>query len=282
MKTHRILTALFASVCLAALARADATLTHRYDFNGNLDDSVGSINATGSSTGTYSTAPVFSADTPSGAVGSGQSLQLGQTAGTRSGFSINSAALSSTGSISLWFQHDLAAIANDGQVDYVFNIGTGTWNHGLKLHLNNNSSNLALRVGGADAQVVVGTHMGVAQDAWYHVAVTWDSSASGSSASYYINGSLVASQSIAGSIAGIGSAALSVGNWSFPAADSASFLANQFQGSVYDLQIYAGQLDAAQVALLAGAPGSAIPEPSSATALFGVCALGLGFLRRRR
>ncbi len=269
----RIRALLFSLICATTLAQADVTLTHRYEFNGNLNDSVGAINATASAVGTYSEAPTFGSGTgatPAGATGSSQSVHLADKTDIRSGFNIDSTALSSTGSISLWFEYDLAKAANDTQVDYIFNVNTGMWNEGLKLSFAANTNNLVLMVGGKNTSngtvSTTATYNGVAQNTWYHAAIVWDSSATSSSVSYYINGSLVGSRAIAGSIT---LSSLNVGNWSFPAATSTNYLTNQFQGSIYDLQIYSGQLDASQVAQLYAAPGSVIPEPATFACLLG-------------
>lgn len=285
MNRIHILGIVSAMFCAALTVQAQVELTHRYLFDGNLNDSVGAINGTPSSTGTYSDAPSFVADAPSGAPAGAQSVLLGgaRDDSKRSGVSFGAGTLSATsGSISLWFRHDLAKAATS-DVDYLLTVGTGNWDTGIKVFINNNSSNLQMRAGGPDQKVVVGTYNGVVQDAWYHAAITWETSGSSTIASYYINGNLVNSVSIAGTIA-IGTGSFNLGNWSYPAATSSSYLVNQFSGAVYDLQIYEGALSASEVAYLAANAGGAItiPEPSSLTALAGASVLGAVLLRRPR
>lgn len=276
MKNHQLpLLALFASVCLGSFAQADATLTHRYDFNGNVLDAVGSIDGTLSPVGANSVAPAFQSAAPAGAVGPGQALQVGQTPGTRSGFTLDAAAYAAAGSISLWLRHDAAASTNS-QADYVFNQG-GTWNVGLRLFVRDNNTN-QLRFAVGDTNV--GTYSaGLTQDVWYHVAVTWDAAAT--SAAFYVNGTLVGGSTSIGATK-FANTQLSFGNWSFPAATSTNFFENQFHGALYDLRVYDGLLTAGQIADLAANPGTAIPEPSSFAALAGALALGAVGARRRR
>ncbi|MGB0290476.1 MAG: PEP-CTERM sorting domain-containing protein, partial [Opitutales bacterium] len=70
---------------------------------------------------------------------------------------------------------------------------------------------------------------------------------------------------------------LIMGNFS----DNASQLGTQFDGRIYDLQIYSGVLSSSEITNLMDNPGTAIPEPST-YALWAAC-LGLGavLLRRR-
>ncbi|MDR1283679.1 MAG: LamG domain-containing protein [Opitutaceae bacterium] len=262
MNTKHIATILLGLVCAAPFAQAAATLTHRYEFNGTLADSVGTTDGTASVTGDNSEAPGFDSGTPEGAIGPAQSLQVGQTADTRSGFSIDSVAYASAGSISLWLRSDLAASTNS-QADYVFNQG-GDWQKGIRLFLRDNNTNqLRFAVG----DTTIGTYTaGVTRDTWYHVAITWDTA--NTSASFYVNGALVSSQTNVAE-AKFAATNINVGNWSFPAVTSTSFFDNQFKGSIYDLQIYEGLLDAGQIADLYANPGTAIPEPGSVALLLG-------------
>ncbi|AHF92072.1 anchor protein [Opitutaceae bacterium TAV5] len=273
----RTLAVLSALVCATTLAQADATLTNRYEFNGTLNDSVGTTGAAASGTGTYSEAPGFGGGTPTGATNPSQSLQVGQTTDVRSGFTINSAAYSGTGSISLWLRSDLAATTNS-QADYVFNQG-GDWQKGIRLFLRDNNSNqLRFAIG----DTTIGTwSAGVTQDTWYHVAVTWDTA--NTSAFFYVNGALIGSStSVAASK--FATTNINVGNWSFPAGTSSSYLENQFKGAIYDFQIYSGLLDAGQVAFLAVNPGLAIavPEPGTLVLFLGSVSLAWTVACHRR
>lgn len=273
MKPQCILAALMGVFC-ATLVSAAATLTHRYEFNGNLNDSAGSLTGVISGEGTASTAPLFGGSTPLGAVGSGQSLQVGQTEGKRSGFTIDASGIPGAGSISLWVQSDLTATTGD-QADYVFNQG-GDWAKGIRLFFRDNNTNrLRLSVGDT---AVASTAFDLVQGTWYHVAVTWDSIGS---AALYVNGTYIGGSDAvaAGKFA---TSPLNVGSWSFSSLTNTTTLVNQFHGSIYDFQIYDGRLAADEIALLAATPGIAIPEPSSMALIAGGLALGATGIRRRR
>lgn len=275
MKTpNRGLAALFVTACVATFAHADATLTHHYEFNGNLLDSVGSVNGTASPVGDYSTLPLFDTSVPAG--GSGQSLLVGHTADTRSGFSVSNAVYSAEGSVSLWLRFDLPA-STGGQADYVLNQGT-TWNTGIRLFVSDDNTNkLRFNVGSTQ----IGNYSaGLTQDVWHHVAATWNL-ADGSS-SFYVNGVLVGSKTgIASSM--FNTSAITVGNWSLSAATSSNYLLNQFNGGIDDLRFYQGTLTSQQIAdLYANPPTSQIPEPGSAALLAGAGILGWACASRRR
>lgn len=269
MKRPRILAALAAALVATTFACADATLVHRYEFNGTLNDSVGSIHGVASGAGLYSEAPSYGSITPAGAVGPDQSLLVGQTPGIRSGFTVTDTPyLATSGSISLWFRYDAAA-----NEDYLLSVGG--FNDGLQLVFNSATS-IYFRLGGTN----VGSKTSLVANQWYHIGLTWDVSTT--SAAFYFNGALVSSTSnVTGTINPFNK--LDVANFGHPAnPDSASYVANQFQGAIYDLQIYSGQLDATEISTLAGNPGTAvIPEPSSWAALCGAFALGVTAFRRR-
>lgn len=273
MKTHRIFIALLGLLGATALAHANTTLAHRYEFDNNVTDSVGTTNAT--ATGTWEpsslAAPTYEHYVPSGATGPTQSVQLGTTQDAVSGFSVPASAFSETGSISLWMQHNLAQTSTSDS-DYILNMST-EWNRGIKLYFAGSSSNLVARVG----DKAIGTQQALVQNTWYHVAITWDKTTG--DASFYVNGALVANDSFTPST--LPFTGLNVGNYSF----SSTYLNNQFDGSVYDLQIYDGQLAPSDISLLYANPGTVtpIPEPSSAAALLGVLSMAwVGFHRSRR
>jgi hypothetical protein len=73
-------------------------------------------------------------------------------------------------------------------------------------------------------------------------------------------------------------ARLIVGNYE----QSANQLATQFDGHIYDLQIYEGVLSNSEIATLYATPGTTIPESGSFALIAGCLGLVSVMLRRRR
>lgn len=242
MKTPRLTFSLLSLVCATTLSHA-ASLKHRYEFNGNLNDSVGSAHATGTSFNEASVVVAYGAARPPGASGPVASVQLGQTEGKTSGFSLPDSLMPRAGSLSFWFKADRAN-AGEG-ADYLLNVG-GTYNKDLRVsiaskeeHVQANVANTNTRLG----KITAGT--------WHHVAITWDEAAS--SARLYFNGTLVRTRQW-DDVALFSPTRIRIGNWAF----SKNYLNNQFQGAIYDLQLYVGQFSDEDVKQLFAAPGSTL------------------------
>lgn len=232
---------LLAVLCSATFVHAAATLTHRYEFSGNLNDSIAGANALAAAVDGLPTELAYDAARPPEASGPVASIQIGQTADSVSGFTIPVAALSDAGSLSFWFKADRSN-ASEG-ADYLINMG-GTYNRDLRISIAADKEVLEANVANTNTSLVR-----VAGDTWYHVAVAWDKDAQ--TASLYINGKLAKNRTW-DDPARFSLAPVRIGNWAF----SAKYANNQFKGSIYDLQVYAGQLNASEVQQLHAAPGS--------------------------
>lgn len=232
---------LLALLCVTVSLPA-ATLVHRYEFGGNLNDSAGGLNATapaGESVASVS----YGASRPARASGPVASVQLGKDATKVSGFTIPAQAIPDVGSVSLWFQADQAN-AGEG-ADYIFNMG-GTYNRDLRLALG--ATRTALEANAANTNTGLGQ---VQAGTWYHVVITWDRKAG--IADFYLNGTFVKSRTWQ-DLGLFSPSPMRVGNWAF----SPRYLENQFRGSIYDIQIYSGRLDLAEVRRLHATPGGVI------------------------
>lgn len=227
-------------LCIAAGLSA-ATLTHRYEFGGNLNDSVGSLKPTTPIADAVVGTVTYGASRPPKATGPIASVQLGKEVGKISGFTVPADAFSDAGSVSLWFQADQAN-AGEG-ADYIFNLG-GTYNKDLRLSISDNKSSLGANVANTNH------HLGmVTAGTWYHVVITWDRVAR--TADLYLNGAKVRTATWSDPEL-FSLVPMRVGNWAF----SRRYVENQFRGSIYDLQIYSGQLGAADVSRLHASPGT--------------------------
>jgi len=226
-----------------------ANLAHRYTFDGNVTDAVAALNGNPSVDGTYSEAPQFVADTPSGTLSGApaQSMEVGMSYGTKkSGFMLLDTSVLNTnaGSFSVWLKPDALTGGNYSL----------TSPGGLSL-LSENDSTFSLFTGGGR----VGFES-VTAGAWTHVVGAWDAVAD--TATYYVNGAFVGSISnimAIESVNGVRVGAYDVG-------DYAGGEANQFDGKMYDLQFYDGKLNAADAASLYVNPGSTtgITDPGGA------------------
>lgn len=247
-----------------------ATLIHRYQFNNNLNDSVGSVNGTATPNNTYLEAPTYITAAPTGATGPTTSINLGANAGTKnSGFSVANTALNpSSGSLSFWLNPG-TPVSGDTTSDYVIyqpNIGAG-----LFVTINPNvNSNLNARVGSAAA---ISANGAVDPGTWLHAVVTWDIT---TGITLYVDGASVATQSLSGytSTAGVRFGNFDLGN-------AATYLPNQYKGLIYDVQSYSGALSSTEVSYLYNNPGAAVPEPS-AVLMTGLGATCMLFAARRR
>lgn len=258
--------------CLALLGASVSaqTLIHRYDFDNDANDGIGSLNGTLSTDDVPNNteAPNFTSNTPTGADTSfaSGSIELGMNAASNDVSFVNfgTPALydGESGSFSLWFNPD----ASTG--DELFS------------NVNASPGNLRTRLEGTGAVTVIGgsvtsvtTTNTASTDAWSHLVLTWDDAAG--TGSIALNGTIANYSFTANSLDN--PTRLMLGN--FAANDSQS--GTQFEGEFYDLQIYDGVLSSAQISQLNSNPGTAIPEPSSFALLAGGLAFVALMLRRR-
>ncbi|EIP97083.1 hypothetical protein OpiT1DRAFT_01511 [Opitutaceae bacterium TAV1] len=243
MNIPRLAAILTGILCASTSAHATATLTHRYEFNGNLNDSIGTANAIAATIDGLPAALAYDAARPPEASGPVASIQIGQAADSVSGFTIPVVALSDVGSLSFWFKADRSN-AGEG-ADYLLNMG-GTYNKDLRISIAAGKDRVEINVANTNTQLGK-----ITEDAWYHVVVTWDKTAQ--TANLYFNDALAKNRTW-DDPARFSLAPGRVGNWAF----SPKYTNNQFKGSIYDLQVYSGQLDASEVKQLYAAPGSVI------------------------
>jgi len=99
-----------ACIVVGLALSAQAELIHRYTFDGNLNDVVGTRNGVPTTAGTNIEAPQYVADTPTGAVAAAptRSMEVGMNLGSmKSGFQLNSAVINTAaGSHSVWIKPD--------------------------------------------------------------------------------------------------------------------------------------------------------------------------------
>ena len=266
------LLALTAGVCAHA-----ATLTHRYDFDGDAADSVGTLNGTLSADDAPANieAPSFlnSGGVPSGADTSfaSNSIEFGMTIGTKAS-SVNFGGGAETeiydgkaGSVAYWFKAD--TLLNGREM--VSNISNAT---GLRTMMQDDGT---LRLAGAGQSNVDFTFTNpVTAGAWHHLVVAWDDPSG--LLTIALDGQIQTDSFTAGALTD--PSRLIVGNFS----NNAKNFATQFDGHIYDLQIYDGVLTNEEISTLAGNAGTVIPEPGTYALIGGCLALGSMMLRRRR
>lgn len=275
MKKRMTLTllALGAGVCANA-----ATLTHRYDFDNDADDAIGTLNGTLSAdnapTNTIEAPSFFnSGGVPSGADTSfaSNSIEFGMTVGTKAS-SVNFGSGVQTdiydgkaGSVAYWFKADQLLNARD----IVSNVGGAGQ---LRTTMRNDGT---LRLSGAGQGNVDFTFTNsVTAGTWHHLVVAWDDPSG--LLTIALDGQIQTDSFTAGALTD--PQRLIVGNFS----ETDSQLATQFDGHIYDLQIYDGVLTNGEISTLAGNAGTVIPEPGTYALIGGCLALGSVMLRRRR
>jgi len=267
------LLALTAGVCAHA-----ATLTHRYDFDGDAADSVGTLNGTLSAddapTNTIE-APSFlnSGGVPSGADTSfaSNSIEFGMNVGTMAS-SVNFGSGVQTdiydgkaGSVAYWFKADQLLNARD----IVSNVGGAGQ---LRTMMRNDGT---LRLPGAGQGNVDFTFTNsVTAGTWHHLVVAWDDPSG--LLTIALDGQIQTDSFTAGELTD--PSRLIVGNFS----SNGNSVATQFDGHIYDLQIYDGVLTNGEISTLAGNAGTVIPEPGTYALIGGIFALTSVMVRRRR
>ena len=273
MKKRMIVTllALGAGVCANA-----ATLTHRYDFDNDADDTVGTLNGTLSADNALTNtieAPLFQSDVPSGADTSfaSNSIEFGMTVGTKASFVNFGSGVENeiydgkAGSVAYWFKADQLLNARD----IVSNVGGA----GQLRTLMRNDGTLSLS-GAGQGNVEFTFTNSVTAGTWHHLVVAWDDPSG--LLTIALDGQIQTDSFTAGALTD--PTRLIVGNFSA----NASNVATQFDGHIYDLQIYDGVLTNAEISTLAGNAGTVIPEPGTYALIGGCLALGSMMLRRRR
>lgn len=225
-----------------------ARLKHRYVFDGHVNDVLGGLNGIPTGDGTYTELPQYSADVPAGAVEGGpeKSVELGVDFGSRkSGFSIDAAVINTNaGSYSFWTKADV--LANGRYIFAPLPLADGPF-------LMGQSSSQIKVVAGDDKSPI---YAAFATGVWHHVAVTWNNPEG--ELLVYLDGSLAgATNFLSGSIA---PTTVRVG--SFSLTDDDGQLSNQYEGKLYDIQIYDGELTGDEVATLYQQPGgTVVSEP---------------------
>ena len=260
------------------------TLTHRYAFDDNANDSIGSLNGTLTAdnppTNTLE-APLFSnTDIPDSANTSfatnsiefGNSIEYGSSTVTMAS-SVNFGSGTQTdifagkaGSFSYWFKADQLLNGRD----LVSNISSTA---GLRTLLRDNG-NLRLAGAGMTDNVDFTFDSAVTAGTWHHLVVAWDDP--NGTLKIALDGSIQTHAFSAGALED--PARLIAGNFS----ENDSQRGTQFDGQLFDLQIYQGMLSNDEIITLAANAGTAIPEPGHYGLVIGFLALGHVIAIRRR
>jgi len=254
-----------------------ATLTHRYAFDNNANDSIGSLNGTLTANNPPTLeAPLFSnSDIPVSANTSfaTNSIEFGMNVGTMAS-SVNFGSGAQTdifdgkaGSFSYWFKADQLL---SGGRDLVSNIQGST---GLRTLLQSDGH---IRLSGADMDnsVQFKTNSAATVGTWHHLVVAWDDP--NGTLKIALDGSIRTQAFDVGALED--PSRLMAGNFS----ENDSKPDTQFDGKLFDLQIYEGMLSDAEIATLAANTGAAVPEPGHYVLVIGFLALGHVIAIRRR
>lgn len=223
---------------------------HRYDFDNDAVDAIGTLNgsltADNAPTSTLE-APLFGSDIPTGADSSfaDTSIEFGMNVGTKAS-SVNFGNGAQTkifdgdaGSFSYWFKADQLLNARD----MVSNIGGAGQ---LRTLTRNNGQ---LRLAGAGLGNVDFTFTNaVTAGTWHHLVVAWDDP--NGLLTIALDGQIQTQSFTAGALTDPGR--LIAGNF----ANNDTQLGTQFDGHIYDLQIYEGVLTSSEISFLATNAGS--------------------------
>lgn len=245
----------FVFAALAFAGGVQAELVHRYVFSNSVADVVGGVAPKQVTVdGDYTEAPNYTNAAPPGAIGSATSMQVGMDKeNKKSGFKLNSATTgitNDTGTISLWFKPDSYSVGSDKT--YLMNAGL---QDGFAVLVKADSYATAAVVKGGTNNNQYAAHdldYTGALTNWHHVALTWNATAKtatvcldGETASYsFPDGEWAPLDPVIGGF--------SVG------ANNANGVNSQFDGLIYDVQIYDTQLSAGEIATLRANPGSTI------------------------
>ena len=135
-------------------------------------------------------------------------------------------------------------------------------------------SNGDIRLGGGTVDENFSFTGDVTAGTWHHFSLTWNDVAGAGTIA--LDGDIQTYSFTPGALTD--PSRLMVGNFS----NNASNVATQFDGHIYDLQIYDGVLTNGEISTLAGNAGTAIPEPGTYALLGGIFALTSVMVRRRR
>lgn len=229
---------------------AEADLTHRYVFDYDVNDVVGEMDGSPSTNGTYLEVPQYSTSTPSGGVGGtpANSLEVGMSYGTKkSGFQLASDVINTnTGSYSFWMTAN--SMANGNYVFAPLPVTDGPI-------LLGQSSNQIQTIAGNEVASIIATFV---PGSWTHISVTWNNPTG--EYSLYVNGSFIGSTNFTPN--SIAPTDVRVGG--FGLNDDALNLINQYNGKLYDIQLYDHILSSNDVSFLYENPGHvALMEPGS-------------------
>jgi hypothetical protein len=281
MQKYTILTLLL--VTFGACMHA-ANLTHRYAFTSDADDSIlidsldGTLSTDNSPTNTLE-APQFTTDIPAGAHTSfaTNSIEFGMSIGDKAS-SVNFGRGTQTdifdgkaGSFSYWFKADQLLNSSD----LVSNI---SGSEGLRTLLLTDGHIRLTGAGMDNNNVQFKTTSAVTVNTWHHLVVEWDDP--NGVLKIALDGSTQTQAFSAGALED--PSRLIAGNFS----DNDSKLHTQFDGKLFDLQMYQGMLSEADITSLYENPGSSlsdlsIPEPRHYSLLISLLVLGHLQARRR-
>jgi hypothetical protein len=221
---------------------------HRYVFDGHVRDVLGGRDGSPTGSGIYTEPPHYSVDIPAGAASGGpyKSLETGMNYGSKkSGFSIHPEVINTNaGSYCFWMKADV--LENGRYIFAPLPLTDGPF------VMATSSSQISVTAGDDRVSLPAPVSTGT----WHHVAVTWNNP--GGTFSLYMDGLLTGSTHFTTN--GITPTTVRVG--SFNLTDDDGQLSNQFEGKLYDLQIYEGVLTGDEIASLYLRPGGvAVPEP---------------------
>jgi hypothetical protein len=227
------------------------TLVHRYTFERSSArgaDSVGQQTGILTTEQTYTEAPVFTEKIRPAVRFA--SMQVGKSYGVKkSGLMIPTAVLAGGNEGTIAFFAQATGSPNAGKGAYLVAGG----------HLDEGAFILQYRpfilhAAAGDAEKI--TVPNFQADQWVHCALTWNNTSG--EVVFFLNGQAVGkSQAKPGSFNPL--VATRVGSFNL-AAEQSEALEAQFQGYLYDLQVYDAQLNPTQVAKLARAPGQVLKE----------------------
>ncbi len=249
------------SAVIAAAAISQADLIHRYVFSNNVTDVVGSVNGTATTANTYLEAPTYVTAAPTGSTGPDMAMSVGANVGTlKSGFTIANTVLKTSGTVALWFKPDSTA-----NTRYVFTAGLAKGFSLLQTAATNSIRAAVVTTENAGRDM---TYTGTHTD-WHFYAITWekDTGSGTGSATVYLDGH---SESFTFSSANWTPTAITFGN--FGLANNTNSIGNQFDGLLYDVQVYDAKASSSEINYLKDNPGTVIPEPAT------IGMLGLGAL----
>lgn len=221
-------------------------LIHRYRFAGNAADSGGAIDGAATTGGVWLEEPSYVAESPPGAAEPVTALSVGANIGSKkAGAKISRDVLGAWGTVCFHFKPRSSASGR-----YVLNSEV---NNGM-VFLQNSVSN-AMSVNVVQAQNgSVSLPMSGAFDDWHFFAATW--SAPDGAASVYLDD---ATASFVFSPTNWSPSDLILGGWNLD--ENSNHLSNQFDGLIYDVQIYRAPLSSTEVVALRNSAGQILlPE----------------------